>query len=675
VLLLGASLLVMDLPHLRNIGLNMVECSHFTAWRAASLAAGSVGHPAAMPVPERELQPVSLETAAPAAPSRPAPMERAAVHGELISEALAAKIPESDVTVLSFLLDFLSAEGLGYVPVFINGGYVRDLLLGKEPDDLDLSLCLRDCPEDITVMGLLEKLPDFLSSNKASGIKEVKLATILSNESKEKNVDTFKAHFTNSNGQRIEVDVMPTIGEEKYEEGSRIPVRDQRGTPEEDALRRDLTIGALLLSVQREGTGSRLCYRLLDFYGGVEDIRQGVLRAPFPAHLDLPQVRAIVVRSAAEEEMAASLGTAAESKQVLWWAKILMDDPLRACRALRFAAKFRSRQFQLHEAFWSALPFALQALGSKVAGSRKNTEYLKIGDYGFAACTEFFELAFTRTFGPGASMRLAEAVFGGQDGKGRAKSLSKVLAFDLDLFRALAAPMAAATEANELMGGLLAAAIFSCRFDGADGAEAEFMRACDGMCVSNSMRDAGIFPLSASSRWVTPPSAPNSLDVGFAAVCSGVSAEDLRLHTQVWEDLQLPGSKARPPWAQHRRLLTLGFVRGFGAHARAEAVERCLEVVAQERPPVKGSVLSLPGLLEVPPMLRRQVMSLLEVTLRLLQYAGPLEDAEHLTQLFAAHPALQEALSSSVWYESDGKTLRPEFAPPKKGKEKDGKKK
>jgi len=25
---------------------------------------------------------------------------------------------------------------------------VRDLLLGKEPDDLDLTLCLRDCPEE-----------------------------------------------------------------------------------------------------------------------------------------------------------------------------------------------------------------------------------------------------------------------------------------------------------------------------------------------------------------------------------------------------------------------------------------------------------------------------------------------------------------------------------------------
>ena len=26
---------------------------------------------------------------------------------------------------------------------------VRDLLLGKEPDDLDLTLCLRDCPEEV----------------------------------------------------------------------------------------------------------------------------------------------------------------------------------------------------------------------------------------------------------------------------------------------------------------------------------------------------------------------------------------------------------------------------------------------------------------------------------------------------------------------------------------------
>merc|ERR1711998_467711 len=150
------------------------------------------------------------------------------------------KIPVSDEQILRFLLTFLQSEGLEYVQVFINGGYVRDLLLGKEPDDLDLSFCLRECPEDVTVAGLLEKVPGFASERSELGITEVKIATILSNESKDKQLDTFKAYFSNSSGHKTEVDVMPTIGEEKYEEGNRIPIRDQRGLPEQDALRRDL---------------------------------------------------------------------------------------------------------------------------------------------------------------------------------------------------------------------------------------------------------------------------------------------------------------------------------------------------------------------------------------------------------------------------------------------------
>ena len=47
------------------------------------------------------------------------------------------------------------------------------------------------------------------------------------------------------------VDLMPTIGEERYDEDDRVPYRDGRGSVEEDALRRDLTIGSMLLHVTR----------------------------------------------------------------------------------------------------------------------------------------------------------------------------------------------------------------------------------------------------------------------------------------------------------------------------------------------------------------------------------------------------------------------------------------
>ena len=38
----------------------------------------------------------------------------------------------------------------------MNGGYVRDLLLGKAPDDLDVSLCLRECAPDVTLARIMQ---------------------------------------------------------------------------------------------------------------------------------------------------------------------------------------------------------------------------------------------------------------------------------------------------------------------------------------------------------------------------------------------------------------------------------------------------------------------------------------------------------------------------------------
>eukprot|EP00438_Fugacium_kawagutii_P032946 Skav236608 [mRNA] locus=scaffold3553:36947:37899:- [translate_table: standard] len=74
------------------------------------------------------------------------------------------RVPKTDSEILNFFLSFLENQGLKDVPVFINGGYVRDLLLGKEPDDLDLTLCLRDCPEQVTVAMLLDEMKGYVES-------------------------------------------------------------------------------------------------------------------------------------------------------------------------------------------------------------------------------------------------------------------------------------------------------------------------------------------------------------------------------------------------------------------------------------------------------------------------------------------------------------------------------
>merc|ERR1719247_850532 len=592
---------------------------------------------------------------------RPQCVAAGVVHNELLPQSYVTRIPQADQQILNFILTFLEASGLENVPVFINGGYVRDLLLGEEPDDLDLSICLRHCAEDVTVAGLLEKVTAFSESRMDLGITEVKVATVLSDESKKKNLDTFQACFSDKSGHKIEVDIMPTIGEETYEEGSRTPLRDTRGAPEQDALRRDLTVGAMLLQVERAhlAQGSQLSYRLLDFYGGVSDLRTGVLRAPYPVSPSAQEVADEVLRSPEERDLAAQLGlsrrTDKEALQKLWWAKILMDDPLRACRALVYCSKLSG--FELHETFWDAMPFALQALHSKVAGSRKNTEYQKIGDYGFQACMEFYELAFTRTFGPGPapSLRLASALFGGQDDNGVAKTLSEVTEFDLEAFRDIAEAMkpeegCSGPEASELMGGLLAAGVSASVGLRGTAAE-EFSRACDGMCVSNAMREAGYAPLHVASKWLADSLQPNALDVGFAAACSS-TPESMRLYTQVWQDFQLPGTDKAPAWSNSKRRLAFALSKRFAVSEchkeRLLGLKAAMQVVSCARPPVKGTVLSSPGLLEVPPQLRRQVLSLLEVSLRLLDHKARLETPQELQELFETFPLVQAALSPTV---------------------------
>ena len=74
----------------------------------------------------------------------------------------------------------------------MNGGYVRDLLIGKQPDDLDISLCLIKCDDDVGVVTVLEMLEQYWREAPEYQVTGVKSATILSNESKNKKIDTVR---------------------------------------------------------------------------------------------------------------------------------------------------------------------------------------------------------------------------------------------------------------------------------------------------------------------------------------------------------------------------------------------------------------------------------------------------------------------------------------------------
>jgi uncharacterized membrane protein YgcG len=390
-------------------------------------------------------------------------------HAELLPAELVAKVPHREKLVLSFVLSYLEANSLP-AQLLVNGGYVRDLLLGKPPDDLDLSLCLRDCDPSVSVATVMHGLPGFARERPELNVSSVAITTILSDTSKDKNVDTAKAHMlVGSPAERLEVDFMPTIGDETYDEFDRVPQRDVRGTPEQDALRRDLTIGAMLLHVFHSpgsmptapgGSGcspdeaaDAMGWRLLDYYGGLADLQAHVLRSPYPVGADIDLVRASVLRSEEEVELARKLriigfppldpdvmavspagarpGASRDRElQALWWIKVLRDDPLRVLRALRFSAKLG---FALHPAFWLAVPFALNSLQSKVAGSRKKDELVKLAKAGREPLLIFFDLAFgfplpLPTGGSGGHLPcLAPALFGGADPKGNAQFLSPAI--------------------------------------------------------------------------------------------------------------------------------------------------------------------------------------------------------------------------------------------------------
>ena len=159
------------------------------------------------------------------------------------------------------------AEQCG-VRAFVIGGYVRDCFLGRECNDIDI--VVEGSGMDLAV---------------AVGKK------VRSKVSLFKNFGTAMLHFE---GDEIEF-----VGarKESYRRDSRKPIVED-GTLEEDQMRRDFTINAMALSLQKDSFGE-----LVDPFGGIRDLSQGIIRTPLDPDTTYS------------------------------------DDPLRMLRAVRFATK------------------------------------------------------------------------------------------------------------------------------------------------------------------------------------------------------------------------------------------------------------------------------------------------------------------------------------------------
>ena len=147
---------------------------------------------------------------------------------------------------------------------YLVGGCVRDLLLGREPEDYDIATDAR--PARVQAL-----FPSSVDVGARFGV------LLVVSDSAQVEVATFRSDVGYSDGRH--------------------PDRvEYSNLPEEDVRRRDFTINGLMLDMETQ--------QILDFVGGREDLRQGVVRA-----IGTPELR-------------------------------FCEDRLRMVRAVRFAARF-----------------------------------------------------------------------------------------------------------------------------------------------------------------------------------------------------------------------------------------------------------------------------------------------------------------------------------------------
>ena len=313
----------------------------------------------------------------PKALSQPSPSER----GLLVAASTPFITHEASLPMLSrrlisdrarlifaFVLEYVGDAEVGLdADVYASGGYVRDLLLGRISNDLDLSLCLARCPPGVTIGTVAAGMPEFARRRPDLAIELVSVVSVLSDTAREKRMDAAQVCLTIC-GESLLVDLMPTSGAESYDAASRVPVRDSRGTPQSDSLRRDLTIGSMLLLVTRRaptrqstvrrralvaaervrrwgrarnaGTAdgvadsddsddseefavaataaaaaADLDFVILDYNGGIEDVFSRVIRAPVPRNASLRAVWTEAISTPQEAQLAAELFGAAPTSR------------------------------------------------------------------------------------------------------------------------------------------------------------------------------------------------------------------------------------------------------------------------------------------------------------------------------------------------------------------------
>ncbi len=191
--------------------------------------------------------------------------------------------------------------------VFVVGGFVRDLKLGKEDNDVD-----------IMVVGDGIKFAEIVAKHFSTGLDAV--------------YKNFETALLKLDDTKIE---FASARRESYHRNSRKPIVET-ATLEEDLSRRDFTINALALGLNKDNFGE-----LTDIYGGFSDIQNGIIKTPLDPE------------------------------------KTFEDDPLRIMRAIRFASVLN---FKIEEKTFQAIMKMNRRLKDEgvVSQERITNEFLQI---------------------------------------------------------------------------------------------------------------------------------------------------------------------------------------------------------------------------------------------------------------------------------------------------------
>ena len=191
-----------------------------------------------------------------------------------------------------------AADHLG-VECYVVGGYVRDIFLERPSDDIDVVVV----GSGIAVAKELKRMlgrKAHLSVFKNFGTAQVKVLT---------RKDDGESGMENSPATEIEVEFVGAR-RESYRHDSRKPIVED-GTLEDDQNRRDFTINAMAICLNRERFGE-----LVDPFNGLADLEDGIIATPLEPDITFS------------------------------------DDPLRMMRCIRFATQLN---FQVEDVTYEAL--------------------------------------------------------------------------------------------------------------------------------------------------------------------------------------------------------------------------------------------------------------------------------------------------------------------------------